>query len=378
MDSETPYILSAFMSEITSLRRSRKYVGSQHDLETDAVSNNGEESDEMLPVQLILTAGRSIFYRRSKASWRFFQIMLFAYCEFTSLDSSKGFQKVDKQKGATVPASHAAPDDLRTDSLDEEHSDSEHEDLRGSSKPLPRHAATDVKHALFVSNLLAVETAHREFVERDETIEQVQETLIANIWQDATSEMVSAQTSTDGPKRVKALCKPEKLAAVVSGMCRLLVPNTMVADSLKQLEQQTIFSLGQVTKLSLKKLFNAWKTSEVVCREGLALWAALWALSLERQHEVDLMGELFVLFDASKDGALQFVEFQEFVYAIAPQVSEADCVSLFMCGAEESSGDMTKEAFVHLVIKVGLTSNLEHLEQLVAEKKVEQYARYIG
>merc|ERR1711920_306286 len=126
-----------------------------------------------------------------------------------------------------------------------------------------------------------------------------------------------------------------------------------------------------------ESLTTAWRThggdSSVRCRESLALWAALWALACERKHEMELMLQLFQLFDASEDGWLQYDEFAEFISAIAPEVGKADSEELFLCGAEEVTGDMTKEVFLALVMRLGITSDMDLLENLVASKRATMF-----
>merc|ERR1719221_737132 len=77
------------------------------------------------------------------------------------------------------------------------------------------------------------------------------------------------------------------------------------------------------------------------------------------------MGELFQLYDTSGDGWLQYSEFQEFMSAISPDVPQTDTEELFLSSAEEATGDMTKEVFLNLVMRLGITSDVDMLEDLV-------------
>eukprot|EP00434_Breviolum_minutum_P025404 symbB.v1.2.022444.t1/scaffold1940.1/size95532/10 len=126
---------------------------------------------------------------------------------------------------------------------------------------------------------------------------------------------------------------------------------------------------GKVTKEAVRNLMHLWQHSggaaSMCIMESHALWAALWAMALERAYEVKLMGKFFGIFDESGDDCLQFDEFVNFMAHIAPAVLEADCASLFMAVADDTSADMTQEVFLNLVQRVGVSSDLDSLESLV-------------
>merc|ERR1711988_992111 len=111
------------------------------------------------------------------------------------------------------------------------------------------------------------------------------------------------------------------------------------------------------------------------CQESIVLWAGVWSLANERRHEIEKMVELFQLYDTSNDGWLQFDEFAEFIHAVAPGVSKGDAEELFLCGAEEVSGDMTKQVFLSLVLRLGITSNIDLLDELIDQKKPPVFER---
>lgn len=111
------------------------------------------------------------------------------------------------------------------------------------------------------------------------------------------------------------------------------------------------------------------------CRESITLWAGIWALCHERMHELEQMGALFILYDTSNDGWLQYEEFADFIKAVAPGISNEDSEELFLSGAEEVQGDMTKEVFLTLVLRLGITSQIDMLDDLVAQKKPSEFTR---
>merc|ERR1712070_1350899 len=110
-------------------------------------------------------------------------------------------------------------------------------------------------------------------------------------------------------------------------------------------------------------------------RESSVLWAACWGLCYERKHEIEQMGTLFQLYDTSNDGWLQYDEFALFLKAVDPNVTNEDSEELFLCGAEEVQGDMTKEVFLSLVIRLGISSDVDMLDDLVEQKKPQVFER---
>merc|ERR1712007_173747 len=105
--------------------------------------------------------------------------------------------------------------------------------------------------------------------------------------------------------------------------------------------------------------------------EGGVLWAAVWALATERAHELKLMAQLFDLFDTSRDGHLQFDEFWEFLALVAPEISQADAEDIFLCGAEDVHDGMTQEVYSGLVNRLRLSSDVDTLEQRIAQRRYE-------
>ncbi|CAK0839497.1 unnamed protein product [Prorocentrum cordatum] len=126
----------------------------------------------------------------------------------------------------------------------------------------------------------------------------------------------------------------------------------------------------QVTGANLERLAGAWRKGGVLrCPEGVLMWAAAWSLAQERAHEMELMGELFQLYDSSGDGWLQFAEFSALIAAMTPQVSQADSEELFLAGAEAFTGDMTKEVFLKLASRMGISADVDLLEHLVDSQR---------
>eukprot|EP00746_Dinoflagellata_sp_MGD_P034159 gnl/MRDRNA2_/MRDRNA2_181551_c0_seq1.p1 gnl/MRDRNA2_/MRDRNA2_181551_c0~~gnl/MRDRNA2_/MRDRNA2_181551_c0_seq1.p1 ORF type:complete len:235 (-),score=59.89 gnl/MRDRNA2_/MRDRNA2_181551_c0_seq1:80-754(-) len=121
---------------------------------------------------------------------------------------------------------------------------------------------------------------------------------------------------------------------------------------------------------------KAVKAKEMSCRESHALWACLWALGCERSHEIDLMGQLFEVFDTSGDGWFQFEEFAEFMKSVDPEIPKSEAEYLFLQGAEGVDEDMTKECFIELALRAGITANIDRLEAVVEEKKRLQFAEF--
>merc|ERR1712054_648925 len=107
----------------------------------------------------------------------------------------------------------------------------------------------------------------------------------------------------------------------------------------------------------------------VRCRESIVLWAAVYALCNERLHEIEQMGILFELYDTSHDGWLQFEEFADFIRSVNPGINNEDAEELFLCGAEEVQGDMTKDVFLSLVMRLGLSTEIDMLDDLITSKR---------
>jgi hypothetical protein len=114
------------------------------------------------------------------------------------------------------------------------------------------------------------------------------------------------------------------------------------------------------------------------CSESIVLWAGLWALCHERMHELEQMGVLFQLSDTSRDGWLQYDEFASFMKSVAPGISNEDTEELFLCGAEEVQGDMTKEVFLSLVLRLGITSDIDMLDDLIDSKKSVTFGHQVS
>lgn len=125
--------------------------------------------------------------------------------------------------------------------------------------------------------------------------------------------------------------------------------------------------------VSIAKVCMAGGARRARCAECGVLWAAIWALASEREHEVELMGQLFELFDTSGDGYLQFEEFWEFLNLVAPEMSQADAEDIFLCGAEDVSDGMTRDVFLGLVNRFRLSTNVDTLEHLLTTKRATMY-----
>lgn len=68
-------------------------------------------------------------------------------------------------------------------------------------------------------------------------------------------------------------------------------------------------------------------------KESMAMWAGLCAFGYERAHEIELMGQLFDLFDASGDGNFQFHEFEAFMRELDPGCSTSEIEYLISRGS---------------------------------------------
>eukprot|EP00913_Durusdinium_trenchii_P007836 g7354.t1 len=156
-------------------------------------------------------------------------------------------------------------------------------------------------------------------------------------------------------------------AQVTKERFRLQVPESLVEKALLAMQPQddtedTHQGKVQLTKEAVRNLMYLWQqhggAASMCFMESHALWAALWAMGLERAYEVHLMGKFFGIFDESGDDCLQYDEFVNFMAHIAPAVPEADCASLFMAVADDTSADMTQEVFLNLVQRVGLLPTL--------------------
>eukprot|EP00929_Paragymnodinium_shiwhaense_P007170 TRINITY_DN11110_c0_g1_i2.p1 TRINITY_DN11110_c0_g1~~TRINITY_DN11110_c0_g1_i2.p1 ORF type:complete len:1366 (-),score=363.37 TRINITY_DN11110_c0_g1_i2:286-4383(-) len=113
------------------------------------------------------------------------------------------------------------------------------------------------------------------------------------------------------------------------------------------------------------------------CKSSRLLWSLMWALIGEREVELELMEEMFVLYDDSGDGWLQFDEFQDLISAVAPLLPADHVEEAFLAGAEASSGDMTRDSFAQVIRRMGISSNVDFLEEVIAQKRAKMYGSSI-
>lgn len=385
---DTAYCLCDFMRSLKGLWRSRKFAGAPdgHDKKrTPSKEASGfvrqtspgkrsaskgasgeDQADAMLPLQLVLAAGHASVARRSQVTATYFHILLYAFAEIPEVREQVpgSVAEVDKNPEEVDPQGESHDDRLSVNSVESQGVES------GESQ----------NEALLVSNLLAAsswrarqaesssldwasadaETAEKlwdAIVQAAPTPEEVQLGIRPHLRHSASQAQFCASGMTP-------------IAEVLVENCGLLVPYEFVSRALRSSSGS-----DEVTNATLHWLVGFWRqrggAGSILCRESYAYWAALWALALERAREIELMGKFFELFDTSQDGWLQFSEFTAFMNHISPSMSQEEIAQLFMLAADDTAAEMTKDAFITLSLRLGVSTDLDELEKLVALREDE-------
>jgi len=352
LPSDAAFVMFEFMTQLKAVSRSRMFPGA-NDGSLELLQNTfGGTQDHALPLQLTLVAANQTIAKRSKAFARCFSMMLFGYAEFPSLRSLG--------KKPTTDLDAIAEDRVPEEAME---TDTESE---GPSEGPPGEA-------LLLSHFLAADLFLRD---------QDAEAFVEDIWSWACLREGSRSETEEDQRMIvshAAQVLEERYPTVpLPQQFTINALNKANVDEPDENLVRTGLGLSQVQMMSKQELSNLvhmWKhdggAGSAVCLESHVHWAALWALAFERSYEIDLMGQVFVLFDTSGDGWMQFSEFHDFLKTVAPDTSENECSGLFMLAADDTSADMTKEVFINLVLRTGVTADVDELEQLVIRKKAE-------
>jgi len=330
LPSDAAFLMFDFMAQLKALRRTGKFPGAM-DGSTQLLPHEGDASDSLLPLQLVLRAAQQSISKRSQALATCFSMMMFGYAQRPSLSSA------NKKSTTTLTAV----------------SDDAHDYESEPEGPDETRRELDLQ-ALLLSHFLAADLFHRN---------QEPEAFIDDAWSWATLK---------GDAEGETIASSRFTQVLLHRYPTVTLPYQFVQSSL---QNDLATSPGEVSRQGLSELMTLWQreggAASLACLESHAYWAALWALAYERAYEIDLMGQVFVLFDTSGDGWMQFSEFYEFMKVVAPDTSEDECAGLFMLAADDTAADMTKEVFVNLVLRTGLTSDVDQLEKLVKSVQAE-------
>jgi hypothetical protein len=339
--------------------------------------------------------------QRSQITAKFFETCLFRFAEFAALNpalsSSVGsrFSLLEqvKEEGGHEGSGNDEGEAGDSDEEDD-HEGEEGARKKGGADEAESRDPTPMEDLLFVSNVLE-KCVMQQVTERPEgETGDTKAGVLKTMW-----DYISAKASTKAGLR-KSLglsgkeltCDSEKAAQLIVDLGYVNLPQPIVARALRtaassnsnvmgglEPQQMPLGDDGEVSVrdsdfLALAEFWRAYGGEKGVrIHENEVLWAALWALAAERAQEMYLMGQLFVLYDTSGDGWLQFEEFTEFLLALYPECSKSEAEELFLCGAEEVTGDMTKDVFLNLAMRLGLTSDVDHLQSLVTHKYSAMY-----
>eukprot|EP00931_Biecheleriopsis_adriatica_P042400 TRINITY_DN24165_c0_g1_i1.p1 TRINITY_DN24165_c0_g1~~TRINITY_DN24165_c0_g1_i1.p1 ORF type:complete len:1319 (+),score=355.91 TRINITY_DN24165_c0_g1_i1:46-4002(+) len=376
LPADAAHAVFEVMRTLRSLRRSRTYAGgSDGSLERlnsgkplpTSSDGDDEQAEFTLPLQLVLAAGHATIGSRSKVTAHFFTMLLYGYAEFPDLPPIQ-----EELSERPQPPKSVTP-----------RSDNEDRSPRPSPDNSPEPGEVDVKlhgDALFISHLLAADAWQQRQGKAEES------DLVDRLWSAAMGEAPGSRIqagfreedseSLDNVLAAEAMLELANLQVTVSFAARALkgVQASTGPLSTEELHGQAVEH--KVTKQSVAKVMNLWKESggagSLCITESRVLWAALWALALERAHEIELIGDLFESIDESADGFLQFDEFLTFMSQIAPQMPEADVANLFMAVAEDTAADMTKQAFIHLALRMGIGTDIDQLVAMLGKNTFER------
>jgi len=383
------YAIATFMRELKSLRRSRRYLcisasGGGHACPSGNLGTAPHEDmdvsvgNSLLPAQLVLAAGTSVLGTRSRSTIKFFQLALYGYFEFSNVQELKKMILVDDGSGASneIPKDDSSVS-FDTSSETTRQTNTDDPDARMTPSLGCSFDEARIQEFLHVSHILGSYIWQESSLPGRCTEDDPEGVTIDALWVRLLDDSSVGQIRRSLGLGAMGTISAQKLARLLVQVGIVNLPVTMVlravvTAALRDVARENPEAL-RIQHADFLRLARAWHYCGVDggthCSEGLAMWAALWALGYERSTEIDFMGELFNLFDASGDGWLQFDEFLELIQAIVPEVTRANTEELFLCGAEEVTGDMTKEVFIGLVLRLGITSNVNMLEDLVAAKK---------
>ncbi|CAK9110058.1 unnamed protein product [Durusdinium trenchii] len=360
------------MSEFISAIKNAKQFAGAHDGSLqripqhhgDADHHRGldiEREDMLLPCPLILAAS-SIICSRSKVTAHNFNLVLLSFARRPILKPKGEDQDKERERRNSRFSDKA---DIEVDVRSISRKSEESFDSMTSGGEAEANVCVE---ALFVSHLLAADRFRRHPDMWEET-----DSFVDSLWE------AIVKTAREKKRQSIFIELDQTADAVMAAQVtkerfRLQVPESLVEKALLAMQPQddtedTHQGKVQLTKEAVRNLMYLWQqhggAASMCFMESHALWAALWAMGLERAYEVHLMGKFFGIFDESGDDCLQYDEFVNFMAHIAPAVPEADCASLFMAVADDTSADMTQEVFLNLVQRVGVSSDLDGLENLV-------------
>jgi len=349
---DASYVISDFMRELVNLRPQMQ-LGVQLSEEEKDLQKVGDCS---LPIQLIFAAGRTCMSSRSRAVARFFNMTTLGFVDFSPHLDSNVMVKQLLEPGALSSQEASAA---------------------GGMQPLSEHDRDSLHYMVYVSHIIngflwqriaaneatGILTLAQTDLEKEEEILNV-------LWHRLAENPAASRDQQTGDVVCSGSLVTECLVSwgVVPLPVELLsraiclacgVPST--APESAQMNREVFMHFCQAHNL-------CGKDGGVLCRESVAIWAGLWALGCERMYEIQQMGVLFELFDTSRDGSLQFEEFEEYLKVVIPGLSHEDSEELFLCGAEEKDADMTKDAFLSLALRLGLSSDINTLDDLVNQK----------
>lgn len=386
------HTMSEFMTAIKNVKRSKQFVGgndgSLERIPRQASEHRGkaaEIEDSLLPVPLLFIAA-NVICSRSKLTAQYFNLMMLSYARQPILVLPVKSQELDKllavprnsgstERKSDSEAAVASP----TPDIQRSVSRKSYDSLssKSFSSGIGDEEATVSAEALIVSHLIAADRLRRHPDMWEET-----NSFVDSLWEAImkTTRKKSRLSTFSIQLDQWEIAESNMAAQVTTERFRLQVPEALVEAALLAMQPELDLEApeGKVTKEAVSNLMHLWQqcggAASMCVMESHALWAALWAMALERAYEVKLMGKFFTIFDDSGDDCLQYDEFVNFMTHIAPAVPEADCASLFMAAADDTSADMTQEVFLNLVQRVGVSSDLDGLESLVKshEDKVAQ------
>lgn len=413
---DAAYVMANFMRELKTLRRSKKYSlarATERDRQSKVDGGWIDTGDHQLPIKLLLAAGHTCICGRSRTTSMFFYLALLGFAEFhprltsrtiiaqllepTSEEVSGSPRETHNSadKGSPTPGSpRSGRGTPGRSSLTQEEVEGgageEAADRGGSRSPRQgRERPTSeldkqiVQEMMFISQLINMYVWQRidgnasvGIVTTAQTNEEKEHEVLTVLW----NRLVEQAASVSGIRRALGLttegtCTGKGVAECLVKWGVVPLPVDVVLRTIRLLCGASVDSKGEV-QMDEDMFMHYCKAHRfcgedggVSCRESIVLWAGMWALSNERQHELSQMGVLFELYDTSGDGWLQFDEFAQFVKAVAPGISNEEAEELFLCGAEEAQGDMTKEVFLSLVLRLGITSDIDTLDELISRKK---------
>lgn len=330
------------------------------------LSEEDVQGDLALPLQLVLAAGKGVLASRSRATARFFELALLAFTDFCIEDRATS-------KGAAAAA------------VAEEHSMTT---LAAEEEPATRAELERRKgEALFVSHLLKAylvgTLANPEALpswasspsclhapthdDRELALAHCLWAETSALWRSQDSRRVVLRSS------LAVVMNASELARFLVQLEVLHLPEPIIAGALavfagypRRPPQEVFFDAELFERLATSRHAEGGDQS-AVCRESLVLWAALWALAAERFYEMELMGRLFTVFDGGS-GVLPYSVFEELLESIFPVITKAECEDLFLAAADDPAGDMTRGVFVDLLTKLGITTDLNGLEEALNSK----------